>query len=61
MLIHLNQTTKSGTRDSDSCLREGTCLPLGGYRLVSLILVRILIEFLTRNVARIYYLCFTGL
>ncbi|EPS72923.1 hypothetical protein M569_01828, partial [Genlisea aurea] len=25
------QTTKSGTRDSDSCLKEGTCLPLGGY------------------------------
>ncbi|KAJ8763070.1 hypothetical protein K2173_023275 [Erythroxylum novogranatense] len=25
------QTTKSGTRDSKSCLREGTCLPLGGY------------------------------
>ncbi|KAL3613529.1 hypothetical protein CASFOL_042563 [Castilleja foliolosa] len=26
------QTTKSGTHDSDSCLKEGTCLPLGGYR-----------------------------
>ncbi|CAM8998975.1 unnamed protein product [Rhodiola kirilowii] len=25
------QTTKSGTRDSGSCLKEGTCLPLGGY------------------------------
>ncbi|KAL7094348.1 hypothetical protein ACP275_11G097700 [Erythranthe tilingii] len=25
------QTTKSGTRDSNSCLKEGTCLPLGGY------------------------------
>ncbi|KAL3323460.1 hypothetical protein AABB24_037885 [Solanum stoloniferum] len=25
------QTTKSGTRDSASCLREQTCLPLGGY------------------------------
>ncbi|CDP01653.1 unnamed protein product [Coffea canephora] len=25
------QTTKSGTRDSESCLREETCLPLGGY------------------------------
>ncbi|XP_004503117.1 nicastrin [Cicer arietinum] len=25
------QTMKSGTHDSDSCLREGTCLPLGGY------------------------------
>ncbi|KAG5529736.1 hypothetical protein RHGRI_030199 [Rhododendron griersonianum] len=25
------QTTKSGTRDSESCLKEGTCLPLGGY------------------------------
>ncbi|KAK6154117.1 hypothetical protein DH2020_013756 [Rehmannia glutinosa] len=25
------QTTKSGTHDSDSCLKEGTCLPLGGY------------------------------
>lgn len=54
MLIHFNQTTKSGTHDSDSCLKEGTCLPLGGYRLVSLILGRIPIEFLTRNVARIY-------
>lgn len=28
------QTTKAGTRDSESCLREGTCLPLGGYRAV---------------------------
>ncbi|KAL2521895.1 Nicastrin [Forsythia ovata] len=26
------QTTKFGTRDSDSCLKEETCLPLGGYR-----------------------------
>ncbi|CAN4126880.1 unnamed protein product [Withania somnifera] len=25
------QTIKSGTRDSESCLREQTCLPLGGY------------------------------
>ncbi|XP_071696314.1 nicastrin isoform X2 [Rutidosis leptorrhynchoides] len=25
------QTTKAGTRDSESCLKEGTCLPLGGY------------------------------
>ncbi|KAJ9564606.1 hypothetical protein OSB04_000572 [Centaurea solstitialis] len=25
------QTTKAGTRDSESCLREGSCLPLGGY------------------------------
>ncbi|XP_060183830.1 nicastrin isoform X2 [Lycium barbarum] len=25
------QTTKSGTRDSETCLREQTCLPLGGY------------------------------
>nr|GMD14563.1 nicastrin isoform X1 [Ipomoea batatas] len=25
------QTTKSGTRDSESCLRQQTCLPLGGY------------------------------
>ncbi|VFQ99696.1 unnamed protein product [Cuscuta campestris] len=25
------QTTKSGTPDSESCLREQTCLPLGGY------------------------------
>ncbi|CAA3027034.1 nicastrin isoform X2 [Olea europaea subsp. europaea] len=25
------QTTKSGTHDSDSCLKEETCLPLGGY------------------------------
>ncbi|CAA0814554.1 Nicastrin [Striga hermonthica] len=25
------QTTKSGTHDSDTCLKEGTCLPLGGY------------------------------
>ncbi|KAK1439308.1 hypothetical protein QVD17_05124 [Tagetes erecta] len=25
------QTTKAGTHDSESCLREGTCLPLGGY------------------------------
>ncbi|RVW81134.1 Nicastrin [Vitis vinifera] len=26
------QTTKSGTHDSESCLKEETCLPLGGYR-----------------------------
>ncbi|XP_010528573.1 PREDICTED: nicastrin isoform X2 [Tarenaya hassleriana] len=25
------ETTKSGTHNSESCLREGTCLPLGGY------------------------------
>ncbi|XP_055961412.1 nicastrin isoform X2 [Mercurialis annua] len=25
------QTSKSGTHDSESCLREETCLPLGGY------------------------------
>ncbi|GJW14258.1 nicastrin [Tanacetum coccineum] len=25
------QTTKAGTHDSESCLNEGTCLPLGGY------------------------------
>ncbi|PIN06941.1 Transmembrane glycoprotein nicastrin [Handroanthus impetiginosus] len=25
------QTTKSGTHNSDSCLKEGSCLPLGGY------------------------------
>ncbi|KAK2968045.1 hypothetical protein RJ640_003779 [Escallonia rubra] len=25
------QTTKAGTRDSESCLKEATCLPLGGY------------------------------
>ncbi|KAK9272660.1 hypothetical protein L1049_003036 [Liquidambar formosana] len=25
------QTTKSGTHDSESCLKEQTCLPLGGY------------------------------
>ncbi|OMO66813.1 Nicastrin [Corchorus capsularis] len=25
------QTTKVGTHDSESCLREETCLPLGGY------------------------------
>ncbi|XP_051147065.1 nicastrin [Andrographis paniculata] len=25
------QTTKSGTHDSHSCLKERTCLPLGGY------------------------------
>lgn len=29
------QTTKSGTHDSESCLREGTCLPLGGYSVLS--------------------------
>ncbi|KHG13342.1 hypothetical protein F383_18867 [Gossypium arboreum] len=26
------QTTKVGTHDSESCLKEETCLPLGGYR-----------------------------
>ncbi|XP_057971438.1 nicastrin isoform X2 [Malania oleifera] len=25
------ETTKSGTHDSESCLKEETCLPLGGY------------------------------
>uniref|UniRef100_A0A7N0TBR3 Nicastrin n=1 Tax=Kalanchoe fedtschenkoi TaxID=63787 RepID=A0A7N0TBR3_KALFE len=33
-VVELNvvmQTTKAGTRDSGSCLREGSCLPLGGY------------------------------
>ncbi|XP_027337970.1 nicastrin [Abrus precatorius] len=25
------QTVKSGTHDSESCLKEATCLPLGGY------------------------------
>ncbi|XP_077241148.1 Zn-dependent exopeptidases superfamily protein [Tasmannia lanceolata] len=25
------QTTKSGTRDSESCLKQQSCLPLGGY------------------------------
>ncbi|XP_065848730.1 nicastrin isoform X2 [Euphorbia lathyris] len=25
------QTTKSGNHDSESCLRDGACLPLGGY------------------------------
>lgn len=25
------QTTKAGTRNSESCLKEETCLPLGGY------------------------------
>lgn len=25
------QTTKAGTHDSESCLKEQTCLPLGGY------------------------------
>ncbi|XP_062107639.1 nicastrin [Humulus lupulus] len=25
------QTVKAGTRDSESCLKEETCLPLGGY------------------------------
>ncbi|KAH7679830.1 nicastrin protein [Dioscorea alata] len=25
------QTTKVGTHDSESCLKEGSCLPLGGY------------------------------
>ncbi|XP_047313488.1 nicastrin [Impatiens glandulifera] len=29
------QTTKSGTHDSESCLKEGTCLPLGGYSVLS--------------------------
>ncbi|KAF6144682.1 hypothetical protein GIB67_006174 [Kingdonia uniflora] len=26
------QTTKAGTHDSESCLKEQSCLPLGGYR-----------------------------
>ncbi|KAK9115812.1 hypothetical protein Sjap_014759 [Stephania japonica] len=30
------QTTKSGTHDSESCLVERTCLPLGGYSVLSL-------------------------
>ncbi|CAK9138154.1 unnamed protein product [Ilex paraguariensis] len=30
------QTTKAGTHDSKSCLKENTCLPLGGYRLNTL-------------------------
>lgn len=29
------QTTKAGTHDSENCLKEQTCLPLGGYRAVS--------------------------
>ncbi|KAK9118092.1 hypothetical protein Scep_016185 [Stephania cephalantha] len=29
------QTTKSGTHDSKSCLMERTCLPLGGYSVLS--------------------------
>ncbi|GAY35139.1 hypothetical protein CUMW_278090 [Citrus unshiu] len=28
------QTTKAGTHDSESCLKEQTCLPLGGYSLM---------------------------
>ncbi|KAH7533252.1 hypothetical protein FEM48_Zijuj04G0110900 [Ziziphus jujuba var. spinosa] len=28
------QTMKAGTHDSESCLKEETCLPLGGYRLI---------------------------
>ncbi|KAG6779051.1 hypothetical protein POTOM_015418 [Populus tomentosa] len=28
------QTTKSGTHDSESCLQEQTCLPLGGYSVI---------------------------
>lgn len=28
-----SQTKKLGTHDSESCLKEQTCLPLGGYRL----------------------------
>ena len=30
--LGLDQTTKAGTHDSESCLKEGACLPLGGYR-----------------------------
>ncbi|KAF9614169.1 hypothetical protein IFM89_015664 [Coptis chinensis] len=29
------QTTKAGTHDSESCQRQQSCLPLGGYRVVS--------------------------
>ncbi|XP_024531033.1 nicastrin [Selaginella moellendorffii] len=29
------QTTKSGTHTSESCLKEGSCLPLGGYSILS--------------------------
>ncbi|KAL6959619.1 hypothetical protein U1Q18_039773, partial [Sarracenia purpurea var. burkii] len=31
------QTTKAGTHDSESCLKEATCLPLGGYSVWSAI------------------------
>ena len=30
------QTTKSGTHTSESCLRELSCLPLGGYSVMSI-------------------------
>ncbi|KAK6913513.1 Nicastrin, small lobe [Dillenia turbinata] len=30
------QTTKAGTHNSESCLKEWTCLPLGGYRTLTL-------------------------
>lgn len=29
------QTTKSGTHDSESCLKQQSCLPLGGYSVMS--------------------------
>ncbi|KAL5721918.1 hypothetical protein ACHQM5_005503 [Ranunculus cassubicifolius] len=29
------QTTKAGTHDSESCLKQQTCLPLGGYSVLS--------------------------
>ncbi|KAF9625241.1 hypothetical protein IFM89_020827, partial [Coptis chinensis] len=29
------QTTKAGTHDSESCLRQQSCLPLGGYSVLS--------------------------
>lgn len=28
----IHQTTKAETRDSASCLKKQSCLPLGGYR-----------------------------
>ncbi|KAB1221504.1 Nicastrin [Morella rubra] len=31
-LLNLSGTTKAGTHDLESCLKEETCLPLGGYR-----------------------------
>ncbi|XP_042970329.1 nicastrin isoform X4 [Carya illinoinensis] len=30
------QTTKAGTHDSETCLKEETCLPLGGYSFIQL-------------------------